>query len=621
MHDARESGTPVGSSSDPTSHGRLAKKIRWEGFAWGLVVAIGLIIWRHEVLFLPPYEDQAIGYWSEADYLAQHRFDYATFLFHEPNFMDEVPGRRAYAISILSPILALIQLAVPDTPTRLCLVHLIWFLITGSIAGQLAIALRPVTGRWGAMAASLALVTSPHFLVQTEIMGMDIPVAAAFLWSARRAAADRLFSALLISFLAFAFKVTGLVATLAILTYILVMMLLDPRPRGEGRPRYGRALTLGVLLLSIEIILELLFDTSVSALIGLRWFPVMRPRMALTTTPDIVIYAVLVALAAIGSLVWQVTRGLSLREFRVWVFDRRLWLMAWIVVAGFIAAVHTHAFVPRYIAPATPLLFLLLGWTLTCAARFRVAGTVALLGMATFHVLNADGRFFPPLNSETKAFISHWPAFDQRSCAFTERSREYLTDLRSTLALCNTLEKAYVKSPIVCAEPIATYLSYPALGYVSRPLSVHRVLTAGQTVEMLVALRASESNGPAPIVVAKRATRSLLPARQAEDEIIFEDRLDPPLIAYRWNSFEDVPNDLRRLLVWYVPTTRRKEEIELTRIDLLMRTGRIAFARAEIADWKKQFPDFKLLDELERKIDRTAKGEGTWDQIRRSWEK
>lgn len=621
MEDLRKSGTTPDSSADATFQGGRAGNIPWEGFAWGLAVAIALIIWRHEVLFLPPYEDQAIGYWSEADYLAQHRFDYASFLFREPNFMDEVPGRRAYAISILSPLLALVQLAVPETATRLCFVHVIWFLIAGSIAGQLVIALRPVTGRWGAMAASVALVTSPHFLVQTEIMGMDVPVAAAFLWGARQAAADRIFSALLISFLAFAFKVTGLVATLAMITYIFVMMVVDPRLIGEGRPRYGRALTLGVLLLGIEIIFELLFDTSVSALIGLRWFPVMRPAMALTTTPDIVIYTLLVAVAAIGSLVWQAVKGVSFREYKVWVFERRLWLMAWIVVAGFIAAIHTHAFVPRYIAPATPLLFLLIGWTLTRAERLRTAGTIVLLGMTVFHVLNADGRFFPSLNAETKAFISHWPAFDERSCAFTERSREYLTDLRSTLALCNTLEEKYADCPIVCAEPFATYLSYPALGYVNRPLLVQRVVTAGQTVEMLVALRAMEKNGPAPIVVAKRGTRSLLPARKTEDEIIFEDHLDPPLIAYRWNSIKDVPNDLRRLLVWYIPTTRRADEIELTRIDLLMRTGRTSYAREEITAWKERFPDFGLLDELARKVDRTAKGEGTWDQIKRSWEK
>lgn len=621
MNESSNARQSAVSASDPSAHGRHVGYVRWEGFAWGLAVAIALMAWRHEVLFLPPYEDQAIGYWSEADYLAQHRFDYVSFLFREPNFMDEIPGRRAYAISILSPLLALVQLAVPETSSRLCLVHVIWFLITGSIAGQLFISLQPVTGRWAARAASVALVTSPHFLVQTEIMGMDVPVAAAFLWSARQAATDRIYSALFISLLAFAFKATGLVATLAILTYIVIMMLVDPRPKESGRPRYGRALAIGALLLGFEIALEFLFDTSVAALIGLRWFSVMRPSMALTTTPDIVVYTGLIAIAALGALAWQVSKDPSYRGFKKWTFERRLWLMAWIVVAGFIAAIHTHAFVPRYIAPATPLLFLLIGWTLTHGERVRFAGTVILIGMTTFQVLNADGKFFPSLSAETREFVSHWPAFDERSCAFTERSREYLTDLRSTLALCNTLEKEYADCAIVCAEPIATYLSYPALGYVSRPLLVQRVVTAGQTVEMLAVLSADKKNSPVPIVVAKRATRSLLPARQAEDEIIFDDHLDPPLIAYRWNSIKDVPSDLRRLLVWYIPTTRRADEIELTRIDLLMRTGRTSYARAEIAAWKERFPDFGLLDELARKVERTASGEGSWDQIKRSWEK
>jgi hypothetical protein len=596
-----------------------------EGVAGFLLIWLALTVWRQEVLYLPPYEDQALGYWSEADYLREHHFDYYTFLFIEPNFVDETPGRRAYAISILAPIMAVMQIFIPDTRTLLLVSHLVFFGMTALMGAMLATWLTPRTGRLAAWLTAIALMTSPHFIVQSEILGMDVPVATAMLASAMALSRDRLGWGIGLSLLAFAFKATGMVMTMAVITYIVVLMLFDSRKEDEGRPRYRWALVLAIGAFSLELLLEAIFDTSIPMLVGLQWFPVLRPRMAMITAPDVVALVGLVSLGAVASMIlfWANRAKEKGTAWGGWLTDRRDWLIAWIVVAGFVAGVFVHVYVPRYVVPATPLLFWLVGWCVCRRQWVRPVGIVALAGLACFNVINAKGEFFPPIDAASKEFLSHWPGFDVRSCAFTERSREYLSDHLSNLALCRRLEVEFADRPIVTAEPFYSFLTVPATGYVTKSLDVRRVHSAGQTIGMLTELRAEyRAFDPTtePILIHRRSTRSLLPRPLPQDVLIYRDSLDPPTEAYRWRSIDEMPSDPRSLMIWYIAATRRDDQLELSRIDLFMRTGRVEFARRELSAWKAKMPGFGLIDEIARKVERTAAGEGEWDKIKYSWD-
>jgi hypothetical protein len=580
-----------------------------------MVIWIGLILWRQEVLFLPPYEDQAVGYWSEADFLRRHHFDYVTFLWREPNFLDENPGQRAYGISLLAPFVALLQILLPTASSLLLVCHLLWWACTATTATLLAMALIPRAGPLLAWLCALALVTMPHFVVQAEILGMDVPVATAMFASALLATAGRWKSALWVSLLAFFFKATGLVMTLALWTCLWVLYL-SRVPASQRRSR--GPILLGLAILAIEVLLEFFFDTSIPSLVGFRWFTFFSPSMALINAPDVVALLGFVGLGAIASLErWAVRRrSAGGAAWGDWLADRQDWLLAWIVVAGFTAGVFVYIFVPRYVAPATPFLLYLVGWNLARLPGGRWLGPIAAGLMVVFHVANADGRFFPSIDEARASAIEPWPMLDRRSAAFTERSREYLQDHRSNIELCQKLQEEFVDRPIIAAEPFHSFLTMARTGYVERPLDSKRVSNATQTILLLAELRRAyrvEDASTEPVVIERRAARSLLPPRQPNDVVVYQDHLTPATIAYRWRSIDQVPGDERSILVWYVSQTRRDDLWELSRLNLFMRNDRVEFARREVQAWKKRAPTFGLLDELLTKIEKTASGEISWD--------
>jgi hypothetical protein len=590
---------------------------------WGLAIFVGMVLWRSEVLTLPPYEDQAVGYWNEADYLREHHFNYFRFLFVEPNFMDETPGRRSYGISILAPLLAGLEMLLGDGGELRVVCHVLWFALLALMAALVTSWLIPWAGRATAYLVSVAMVTTPSLLVQAEILGMDIPVASVMLVSAILAVNDRHSWAIALSFLAFSMKATGMMMTLALITYFVVMLMFDPRTNEMGRPSYGRSLRWSLALVVLEVLLESMFDTSVAALVGLRWLPVMRPSMVLTTAPDVLLLLILVTLLACLSVFFgglEVWRG-ERASFGEWLHDRRAWLISWILVGGFVAAIVVHCYVPRYIVPAIPFLFFLVGWNLGRLRWARPLAVAGLMSLIVFNVLNVRGEFFPPLSQEAMAFIEKWPALDRRSCALTERSGEYLSDLRSNRKLCGLLEREFGDHPIIAAEPFYSYLSIPSLGYVNRKLDVRLAANASQTIRMLAELRSAKTSESSrvPVVIWKRSARSLLPDRSEEDELIFQDDLSPKLEAYLWHSVEKVPKDERSLAVWYVPRTRRGDLVELSRIDFFMRTGRAEFARRELREWKEKLPSVGLFDELLAKVELAAETGKDWDQVRSAW--
>jgi hypothetical protein len=73
-------------------------------------------------------------------------------------------------------------------------------------------------------------------------------------------------------------------------------------------------------------------------------------------------------------------------------------------------------------------------------------------------------------------------------------------------------------------------------------------------------------------------------------------------------------------MVWYIPRTRRPALIELSRIDLFMRTGRVEFARRELEAWKETLPSLGLLDEMRRKVDQAAQSGEDWTKVRSSFQ-
>lgn len=82
------------------------------------------------------------------------------------------------------------------------------------------------------------------------------------------------------------------------------------------------------------------------------------------------------------------------------------------------------------------------------------AGLAIMLGISTM-----DGIFYPQLHP-----------LRSRSGEYLERSREYIMDLRSNIAVCRVLEKEVFLNPIAVKWPFVQMLTMPELGYVSNPL-------------------------------------------------------------------------------------------------------------------------------------------------------
>jgi hypothetical protein len=92
-HSAKVSERPA-ASADSGRHA-AARVSRWEFVVVFLIALVAISVARWDVLHSPPWQDQATGLWTEADFLAETRFDFWRLRYQENHYFDQPSAARS----------------------------------------------------------------------------------------------------------------------------------------------------------------------------------------------------------------------------------------------------------------------------------------------------------------------------------------------------------------------------------------------------------------------------------------------------------------------------------------------------------------------------------------------
>lgn len=581
-----------------------------------LLVWCGLLVVTYEVVDLPPYQDQAAGLWAEADFLVESGFNYYALRYVEPHYQDDNPGSRSYMISVLPTLTALLLIAGPTVQFAFVVSH-----VAAAAFGAMAIvlvfyALRGVVGNLGAALTSLALLSTPLFLTQVRIVGMDVPVAAFGLLAAVMVWRKRFVAAAGVSMMAFFMKASGGLVTMATITYLAVLLLLMPR---DEDPRWRRTCRQGLLVNIAALVAQTLIvawgDTSVSIIWGNSWSRVWSLPYAIYWCPDLaVVLLICTALSLIA--VMQYFGASNLRPRGKGRFSQVRWLLyngmrrhdvfilCWIVVIGMLMASSLYIAIPRYLTPAVPFLFVLSGIVLFSRPNGRKWAVALAVVLIAFNVVNVNGDLYPDVEWAASEMFAEHPVFDARFCMFTERSREYLADQLSTIAAAQRIEEQYADHPILAPLPQQFYLTRPRLGYVTRSLQAFDTGSLPRAMDHFrEAIAVASANGAfnEPIFFWQGRSRMLLPPPEPGDEIIYKDDLSPQLIVYHKHLESLSSLDDHELADWLLQRTWGQPWLAFrlnSRARWFIDKGRLEQAMAETTEALRLEPDNQQLHEL-----------------------
>ena len=207
---------------------------------------------HRDALDSPPTKDQAMGLWMEANYLAESGFDYAA-LMQQPGEL--LGGPKLYVISALPTFLAILMTLAPSPQHALIAYHGFTLACAAVVLTVVFELVWPATGWVVAALVCVALATTPAFSVQTEMCGMDMPLAAAAAVAGWFTIRGRLLRGTALSLVAFFVKSSGIVVTAATLGVAVVVMIAPQW--GSGRITRRRA-ALAVAASGAVLVLEFL---------------------------------------------------------------------------------------------------------------------------------------------------------------------------------------------------------------------------------------------------------------------------------------------------------------------------------------------------------------------------
>lgn len=509
----------------------------------GLAIFAALAAWRFRTLDSPPYYDFAIGLWPEADYLAKTGFDYGALRHAEPHALDVHGGPRSYMTSAAPAFLAVLMLSLPSPWGPIVVYHLFTLACAAAMVAAVGLELAPYLGRWTAVAACLALATTPVVSAQLSLTGMEIPLALAVLLSPLFLDRDRPLAAVAASLAAFLIKPTGLLASVACLAMLAIR-----RAAGDSSWKTNLGLLAAVIALAVNCAVMALGGSA-----GAQHGPGPPLAMAMVWSPDVV-FLMLAAMATHAFARRQgrtgsgapeggaVPRGFGF-EIYAGVYILLLWLAA-----------NEVRFVPRYVVSTVPLLYILLGRSLG-RLNGSAAATFLFVAVAVVNLFNQRGELFPDPASTAARLMGPSAEWLAREGSFLERSREWEVDQQRQLEAIDAVASLDPAIPVVCGFPFNYFLAMPELGYVKEPrtgYSINGFIDAAPTwrdaADLLFDLPRDvvflvNANGP-----HHQGSRFRLPEPETGDEILYA-APDGGLTVFR-KRFATSVNDAA-LREWY----------------------------------------------------------------------
>lgn len=508
------------------------KRAEWLTHGVGLVLVffVLLLVWRGEVIMLPPYYETGMGLFREAEFLSATNFDYMALRYDEPVGNDG--GAYCYMTSVLPTLVAVLMQTTPSPGIVFLICHLLWFLAGAIIAAGVSGLTRSQLGVPASIGLALAVITTPLLVVQVELMSMDVPMTALGILAVWALVRGRYGWSAVAGFAAFAAKPTGLIVTLASLIY-LTLGLLVRRSDSAERRIILRGLCYHAVALTAEV--------------GIYAWGGIHNRLQRIGFIESFIYhfwiicpdvSVLILMVAVGGVVFAIREVVRCRQKgqgvivslaeSAWTTEAVL-LMAVMIVCALLAAMILYAgvFVIRYLTLVIPFLFMAASLLIF---RWRIAIWIVVIpyAWAAFNVMNAYGWAFPEHPS------------DLRHCSILERSREYLPDLRASIEAMKAIELQAGSDPVVAGYPFNYYLSFPSLGYVEKPLAGYAAMplpgTQFQEADALLTDLPSQVVAVSINNPSHRQGQITISPPEFADEILYEDPLPSPLTVYRTSA-------------------------------------------------------------------------------------
>ncbi|MGE0538282.1 MAG: tetratricopeptide repeat protein [Pirellulales bacterium] len=501
---------------------------------------------------MPPYEDQS-GLWAEAAFLAESGFDYYGLLFEQHAYTDEVRGPRSYFISLVPAVVALLMIWSSSPRMAVVVAHLATFAFASGVLLLAFDLLRRFQPRWIAALFCLALVTTPFFSTQVDMVGMDIPMALFALLAARAAVDDRIAAALGWATLTFFTKASGGVVTGAIVGYLSLLVLLEWGLADRAvTGRHRVALAWAIVVFLGQYYLVNLVDNTLPELYALQWPIILRLTGAIYWCPDVVGVLLLTAITVVVAVLcwltgtWQESRIVAdrLAKWRSVLLDSYLCngpaVFAVILLAGVVWTVSWVIFVPRYMTIGLPFLYVVLAASLGRLGVPRAVLVAGFASLAGFNLMNSSGRYFPAVEEIGKTILRENPFLEARSCVFRERSREYLAIHRSDIIALDELSRRHADDPLFITLPLIWQAKDPKLGMVAKPLRCFDTHDFAEAISNYREQCRIAPVGQTPILAWNREGRVTVPIPRDDDVQLIDDPGPDPLPLYRSAAMEQV---------------------------------------------------------------------------------
>lgn len=522
-----QTSTYVSSEEDLKVSDPLGISPFWNFFtvamAWFLVIAVH----RWTNLDSPPYIEQSISHWGEADWLVEHDFDFHRLRVKELHFEDG--GPRVYWCSVVPAAMALAMETLPSTQAMIVGYRIVYVWLPAAIILGLCFALvREVQPLWIAFLVSAAVYVTPIVSVQIEMLGMDVAMVAmtmAWWMSMHR---RRFALATVLGAIPFFLKPSAFVVPMGAAAYFGGLALLELYRERRARPRYWVLGLANVAVFAVQMILLV----EGGNLRG-RLMIFQDLGLWLKSSPDLLAILVFSFFMTILWVVRSIRAGTPSSPCQSLVVRLENFALAsplecsgWFVILLNLAAATVTYYESRHLTLVVPMVLVLLGRvTGRLGMRPAVFGA-CLAGFLVFEASNAFGRFYPALAPPV-----------QRGWGVLERSLEYRADHESNIAASRLIDAKLRGEPLLAADQFLYFLKLSRLGYVRQSFGDgrHWFIVEDSNLLQLV-----EDQPPSLIVtyVTDQIGSWPFPAYviskpEEGDEVLYHDRLDPPTIIYR----------------------------------------------------------------------------------------
>ena len=511
---------------------------------------------RWQIVDSPPYYDFAFSFWSEANFLAEHDFDWMA-LHRAPFLLSEHSGPRAYFTTVLPTIAAFGIWWSPTTTFPLIFYHLFTFACAAIVFVKLKSVMARRLGEGCGLLVATAAFLTPVYCTQVDMLGMEVPLAAFAMMTTDFVDRRRFVLAVITAFGAFAMKATGMIlmiALVAVLGMSLVSALIRKEDRRGGSLYHlGVAFVLACLLLGGEHYILKWGDTFSGQLMAgapLAMMLVWCPDLVILVFVAAFVGAIVVIRRAPSELA-SIAGSLPSRVIQATVGNiagQPAVVFSILTMMGILLAVTTGPHLPRYFAFVVPLFYFVFASAIFSLFHRRTA--IAIFAtLVVVNLVNWNGLLFPDMGRGLERMWGVPAAALARSGSFYERSHEYLADHRSTIEAMRFVDQHRSDGQWIMGMPFSYYLAYPSFGYVKSPVlgysvnGITGVIPAFKETDDLY-----REMPTAPIFIkeanyfyAKNGSFQI-PDPKPGDEILYRDSQAFPLLIFRKKWREPDPS-------------------------------------------------------------------------------